>query len=202
MAPYAACRSYEVEFADGGVTGPRETSRFSGCLRRKLCFWSFVFCNPKEVWSCNSNESSGDNCVFEVLSAAVRRKFGAVFRRKLCVCSLEFRSVSRKKVSGEHLRRKLCFVCNSKTASGVNCVFDVLSKFMLKPHIENIRKRQVQAVFLDFVCCNAKQAWSCNSKEVAGGSCVFDVLTVCNSTEASAVIRSMPQVKALFSTFV
>ena len=136
------------------------------------------------------------------MSAAIRRKFEAVIRRKLCVCSLEFGSVIRKKASGERLRRKLCFVCNSKEASGESCVFDVLSKLMLKPHTVNLRTPQVKAVFLDFVCCNSKEVWSCNSKEASGESCVFDVLAVCNSTEASAVIRMRPYVKAVFLTFV
>ena len=136
------------------------------------------------------------------MSAASRRKFGAVIRRKLCVCGLEFGSVSRTKASGERLRRKLCFVCNSKEASGESCVFDVLSKLMLKPHTVNLRTPQVKVVFLYFVCCNSKEVWSCNSKEASGESCVFDVLAVCNSTEASAVIRRMPEVKAVFCTFV
>ena len=60
------------------------------------------------------------------------------------------------------------------------------------------RKPQVKAVFLDFVCCISKEVWSCNSKEASGESCVFDVLAVCNSTEASAVIRMRPYVKAVF----
>ena len=93
-------------------------------------------------------------------------------------------------------------MCISKEASGESCVFDVLSKLMLKPHTANLRTPQVKAVFLDFVCCNAKEVWSCNSKEAAGESCVVDVLSVCNSTETSAVIRRMPQVNVVFFTFV
>ncbi len=84
----------------------------------------------KEVWSCNSKNTSGESCVFEVLSAATRRKFEAVIRRKLCDCSLELGSVIRKKASGERLRRKLCFVCNSKEASGENCVFDAVKAYV------------------------------------------------------------------------
>ena len=73
---------------------------------------------------------------------------------------------------------------------------------MLKPHTVNLRMPQVKAVFLDFVCCSSKEVWSCNSKEAAGESCVVDVLSVCNSTEASAVIRMKPHVKAVYLTFV
>ena len=58
MAPYGACKSYEVEFADGGVTS-------RGAQRKPL----------------DSQEASGESCVFEVLSAVIRRKFGAVIRR-------------------------------------------------------------------------------------------------------------------------
>ena len=57
-------------------------------------------------------------------------------------------------------------------------------------------------MFLDFVCCNSKEFWSCNSKDASSEICVFDVLAVCNSTEASAVIRMRPYVKAVFLTFV
>ncbi len=103
-----------------------------------------------------------------------------------------------KKASGERLRRKLCFVCNLKEALSENCVLDVLSKLMLQPHTVNLRTPQVKAVFLDFVCCKSKEVWLCNSKEALSENCVFDVLAVCNSTEASAVIRMRPYVKAVF----
>ncbi len=77
-------------------------------------------------------------------------------------------------------------------------MFDVLQKLMLKPHTVNIRTPQVKAVFWDFVCCKSKEVWSCNSKDASGESCVFDVVVVCNSTEASAVIRMRHYVKAVF----
>ena len=79
--------------------------------------------------------------MFEVLSAVIRRKFGAVIRRKLCVCSLELGSVIRKKASGESLRRKLCFDCNSKEASGESCVFAVLSAVIRRKFGAVIRRK-------------------------------------------------------------
>ena len=74
MAPYGACKSYEVEFADGGVT--------SRGARRKLL---------------DSQDASGESYVFEVLSSVNRRRFGAVIRRRpqvktvfLKFCLLQF----------------------------------------------------------------------------------------------------------------
>ena len=79
----------------------------------KAVFWDFVCCNSKEAWSCNSKEA-------------------LCLQTRVWICN-------SKKVSGERLRRKLCFVCNLKDASGESCVFDALSKLMLKPHTVNLR---------------------------------------------------------------
>ncbi len=78
----------------------------------------------------------------------------------------------------------------------------MLPKLTLRPHTANLKMAQVKAVFLDFVCCTLKEVWSCDSKDTSGETCVFDVLAVCSSTEASAVIRMRPHVKAAFLTFV
>ena len=66
--------------------------------------------------------------------------------------------------------------CNSKEALSESHVSDVLLsrlrfleavflKYCLVLHTVILRKPQVQAVFLKFVCCSSMEVWSCNSKE-------------------------------------